>query len=178
MEYWQKFTTAAGIFIFSIFFHRLNLNDNIIIVLSGLSSISAQIFRALAGRNEDLFMASISVEVGSDLFSAPIRAQMTRCISPEETGKVFAMLASLECAVPIITSMIFTNVYNATSGLSYPWAGTFYFCAAGFTLIGKTFTILKLHSIFVFRINHRGDSLHTTWGKDGAHRHREYKRTQ
>ena len=132
----QKFTTAAGIFVFSIFFHRLNLNDNIIIVLSGLSSISAQIFRALAGTNEDLFMASISVEVGSDLFSAPIRAQMTRCIAPEETGKVFAMLASLECAVPILASMIFTNVYNATSGASYPWAGTFYFGAAGFTLIG------------------------------------------
>ena len=134
--YLQKFTTAAGIFVFSIFFHRLNLNDNIIIVLSGLSSISAQIFRALAGTNEDLFMASISVEVGSDLFSAPIRAQMTRCIAPEETGKVFAMLASLECAVPILASMIFTNVYNATSGASYPWAGTFYFGAAGFTLIG------------------------------------------
>ena len=105
-------------------------------MLSGLSSISAQIFRALAGTNEDLFMASISVEVGSDLFSAPIRAQMTRCIAPEETGKVFAMLASLECAVPILASMIFTNVYNATSGASYPWAGTFYFGAAGFTLIG------------------------------------------
>ena len=92
-------------------------------------------------------MASISVEVGSDLFSAPIRAQMTRCISPEETGKVFAMLASLECAVPILASMIFTNVYNATSGLSYPWAGTFYFGAAGFTLIGKTFsTFTLIHS--------------------------------
>ena len=123
-------------------------------------------------------MASISVEVGSDLFSAPIRAQMTRCISPEETGKVFAMLASLECAVPIITSMIFTNVYNATSGLSYPWAGTFYFCAAGFTLIGNKKLSTYLKSIFVFRINHSGDSLHTPWGKDGAHRHREYRRTE
>ena len=148
-------------------------------MLSGLSSISAQIFRALAGTRESLFMASISVEVGSDLFSAPIRAQMTRCISPEETGKVFAMLASLECAVPIIASMIFTNVYNATSGLSYPWAGTFYFGAAGFTLIGKTYLECKfIHRMFYCRFNCGNNSLHQTGRKDGANRHREYRRTQ
>ena len=112
----------------------------------------AQVSRALA-TSPRTFYSSICLEVAGDLHSPPIRAQMTRCILPQETGKVgikysskktfctehvqvFAMLASLECVVPILSSMIFTNVYNATSGSQYPWQGTFYFGSAGFTFIG------------------------------------------
>ena len=113
----------------------------------------AQVARALA-TSPRTFYSSICLEVAGDLHSPPIRAQMTRCILPQETGKVvtkysskktsytehhvqvFAMLASLECIVPILSSMIFTNVYNATSSAQYPWQGTFYFGSAGFTFIG------------------------------------------
>ena len=55
--------------------------------MSGLSGIAAQTFRALA-KTETQFFGSIGVEIGSALFSAPIRAQMTRCILSQETGKV------------------------------------------------------------------------------------------
>ena len=47
------------------------------------------------------------------------------------------MLASLESAVPILASAIFTNLYNATSELSYPWQGSFYFASSGFYLLGR-----------------------------------------
>ena len=50
--------------------------------------------------------------------------------------QVFAMLASLESAVPILASAIFTNLYNATSELTYPWQGSFYFGCIGFSSIG------------------------------------------
>ena len=46
------------------------------------------------------------------------------------------MLASLESAVPIIASVIFTNLYNATSELSYPWQGSFYIASIGFSSLG------------------------------------------
>ena len=49
------------------------------------------------------------------------------------------MLASLECFVPILSATLFTNVYNATIELKYPWNATFYFGAIGFTLIGNQF---------------------------------------
>ena len=55
------------------------------------SGIAAQVFRALA-KTEESFFGSIGVEIGADLFSAPIRAQITRCILPEETGKVVFMI--------------------------------------------------------------------------------------
>ena len=55
------------------------------------------------------------------------------------------MLASLECMVPILASVIFTNVYNATSELEYPWSSTFYFGSAGFTVIG----LIAAVSVFI-----------------------------
>ena len=59
--------------------------------------------------------------------------------------KVFAMLASLECMVPILSSMIFTNVYNATADLNYPWKGTFYFGSTFLTFLGFIATL----SVFI-----------------------------
>ena len=131
----QTFTTSAGILVFSSLFHHINLNDNLIIFFSGLSGIAAQIFRTFAN-NDNEFFASISVELASAVFSSPIRAQITRCILPAETGKVFAMLASTESFVPILSSFIFTNVYTSTIDMDYPWQGAFYLVAAGFTLVG------------------------------------------
>ena len=113
--------------------------------------MSRQTVRALA-RSKEVFYASVAGELFSGLFMGPIRGQMTRCILPTEIGKVapvpavpacqpsvqvFAMLASLECAVPILGSMIFTSIYNATSGLAYPWQGTFYFAGSGCLLPGR-----------------------------------------
>ena len=86
-------------------FHHLNLNDNLIIMLSSVSSMAAQVVqnsaveystvqymtaqvaRALA-TSPRTFYSSICLEVAGDLHSPPIRAQMTRCILPQETGKV------------------------------------------------------------------------------------------
>ena len=46
------------------------------------------------------------------------------------------MLASLESFVPILASWVFTNLYNATSELEYPWQASFYFAVAGFAALG------------------------------------------
>ena len=67
------------------------------------------------------------------------------------------MLASLESAVPILASAIFTNLYNATSELTYPWQGSFYFGCIGFSSIGMALKmdighwtcIVKTETIFV-----------------------------
>ena len=131
---------GGGILLFMPVFHHFNVNDNIIIVSAAVSVITGQIIRALA-RTSLVFTVSVTVEIFGSLFAGPIRGQMTRCIFPEETGKVFAMLASLECAVPILASMIFTNVYNATSGAEYPWKGTFYFTSSAMMLPGVILTL-------------------------------------
>ena len=72
---------------------------------------------------------------------------MTRCVHPHETGKIFAMLASVESLIPILASNTFTRLYNATSDLQYPWVGSFYFLGAGcilMALITATYIYLSL----------------------------------
>ena len=87
----QTAYTSGGLLLLMPIMHHFNVNDNLIILVSGLSGISGQIFRALA-KTEITFFASVSVEVFANFFSAPIRAQMTRCVAPEETGKVKLLL--------------------------------------------------------------------------------------
>ena len=47
------------------------------------------------------------------------------------------MVASMEAFVPILSSMIYSNLYNATIELAYPWHGSFYFLSIGLTIIGN-----------------------------------------
>ena len=124
-----------GTFIIIPIFHFFNVNDNIIIMCSLSSTISSTLVRALA-KTETIFLSSTLVGALGYIQSAPIRAQISRCVSPEELGKVFAMLASTESVVPIIASSVFTNLYNATSDLLYPWQATFYFVEASIMSLG------------------------------------------
>ena len=123
-------------------FHHFDVNDNLIILFSGVSCILSRVTRALA-KTEDAFFASTACGLLLYIFQAPIRAQMTRCVSSLELGKVFAMLASLESVVPIASSALFTWLYNSTSELFYPWQGSFYFLSAGFTVLGQEFGPLE-----------------------------------
>ena len=116
-------------------FHYFNVNDNIIIILACLSASSAQIFRGFATKPW-MFFASAGLDFASSTISPPIRAQMTRCVYPHETGKVFAMLSSVESLVPILASTVFTHLYTSTSTLPYPWPGSFYFAGAVCILLG------------------------------------------
>ena len=125
----------VGTFVIMPVFHYFNVNDNIIIIAAFFSAISSILLRAFA-KTEQIFYASTLLGVLSTIPSAPIRAQISRCVSPEELGKVFAMLASTESLVPILASSLFTNLYNQTSDLGYPGQATFYFVETGIVCIG------------------------------------------
>ena len=56
---------------------------------------------------------------------------------------MFALLASFESAGPIIASNMYIPLYNATSGLPFPWPGSFFFLEAGFVSLGKNTFPLK-----------------------------------
>ena len=139
-SYYQMLETViqtSGMVILFPIFHYFNVNDNLIVMLSCLSGFSAQIFRGFA-KEEWMLFASTAVNFGNHIFSPPIRSQMTRCVHPHETGKIFAMLASVESFVPILASATFTRLYNYTADHQYPWVGSFYFAGAACILIGLT----------------------------------------
>jgi len=127
-------------------FHHFNVNDNIIILTSSISGIASRLIKALAKTETTFFLAPLG-GIFLNVFYAPIRAQMTRCVTNEDLGKVFAMLASFESAVPITASAIFTTYYNATSELDYPWTGSFYLLGIGFFIIGAALTIVVYISL-------------------------------
>ena len=52
------------------------------------------------------------------------------------------MFASIEAFVPILASLTYSNLYNATIELRYPWNRSFYFLSAGLTLIGILVTMV------------------------------------
>ena len=63
----------------------------------------------------------------------PIRAQISRCVHPDELGKVFAVLSSTEALVPILASTIYSKVYLATVDTAVP--GATYFMSAAITCV-------------------------------------------
>ena len=130
--------------------HHFNTNDNLIILISTLSLISQRLTKWLA-KTRDVFLASTAVGALENVFYAPARSQITRCVSSEELGKViyhpfdlsllgllmamtyqkvFATMSSLQSLSPIIATAIYSSVYNATSDLLYPWASSYLLMSA------------------------------------------------
>ena len=147
----QMVMSMVGVVLIMPLFHYFNGNDNVIIISSGISKILSQLVRAFA-RTEKVFFFSTVVGTLRIIYNAPVRAQISRCVEPQELGKVnpidiykpsddhakvFAMLGVFEAIVPIIASSVFTKLYNATSELDYPWDGSYYFGTIGVVIIGK-----------------------------------------
>ena len=73
----QTLVSNVGTMVSMPLFHHFNVNDNLIILISGVSCILSRVTRALA-KTEQAFLASSACGVLLYIFSAPIRAQMTR----------------------------------------------------------------------------------------------------
>lgn len=67
-------------------FHHFNVHDNIIILVGMVSNMTARTIKPLA-KTKNVFFISWAC-CCSSVFYAPVRAQISRCISAEELGKV------------------------------------------------------------------------------------------
>lgn len=68
-------------------FHYFNINDSVIILLSLFSNMAFYLYKMLV-KSENAFFASSAFGCMINLFYAPIRVQVTRCVSTEDLGKV------------------------------------------------------------------------------------------
>ena len=68
-------------------FHYFNINDSVIILLSLFSNMVFYLYKMLV-KTENAFFASSAFGCMINLFYAPIRVQVTRCVSTEDLGKV------------------------------------------------------------------------------------------
>ena len=67
-------------------FHHFNVHDNIIILVGMVSNMTARTIKPLA-KTKNVFFISWAC-CCSSVFYAPVRAQISRCVSAEELGKV------------------------------------------------------------------------------------------
>ena len=93
MDRYSYFSTVAnavsnvGTLISLPIFHYFNASDNSIILLSGLSGILIRLCEGLV-QSEEGFFAATFLGLLVNVFYAPVRAQITRCVSSNELGKV------------------------------------------------------------------------------------------
>ena len=87
-------------------FHYFNTNDNVIILIAGGFGILMRVFKGLV-KTEDGFFASTVFALLSNMFYAPARAQISRCVLAQELGKV-----SLSSKRPIIYICTLLGICN------------------------------------------------------------------
>jgi len=131
--------SSLAMFVLFPLFHRFKINDNLIIILSCISQIGGALLRGFSTHSW-MFYLSTAVDFGTSIVSPPIRAQISHCVEPHELGKIFGMLASIESLIPIIGTIIYSRIYNATRELPYPLPGSCYFVSCGFIGIGLFLT--------------------------------------
>ena len=123
---WYKTTaslvSSVSMFLLFPLFHRFEVNDNFIIMLSCISQMGASFVRGMA-TDTWIFYISPIVDFGTSIVWPAMRAQITCCVEPHEVGKIFAMLGSVESVIPIIGTNVYTRLYNATRELAYPLPG-------------------------------------------------------
>ena len=93
MDRYSYFSTVAnavsnvGTLISLPIFHYFNASDNSIILISGLSGLLIRLCKGLV-KSEEGFFAATFLGLLVNVFYAPVRAQITRCVSSNELGKV------------------------------------------------------------------------------------------
>lgn len=101
--------------------------SDISIVLVGLA---CKLVRTLwAGFCVETWMVFVSVAIGSmaGVITSALRSILSKSVSDDETGKVFALASSTETAAKLLGSVIFVNIYAATLQV---WSGLAYMCCA------------------------------------------------
>lgn len=91
----------------------LGMKDVFIIVVGAIAHASGRIVFVLANRPELFYVGAVVAALGPVV--APVLRSMTSKLVPvEERGKVFAMLAVCDNAVPLFSGTLYSQIYNAT----------------------------------------------------------------
>lgn len=94
----------------------LKLKDTTIAMLGAACFAIARIFFTLAQIPEFFFIGAAISSVGP--VEGPIIRSMTSKVVPSsERGKVFAILSVCDMAVPLVSSVLYTQIYNWTVGI-------------------------------------------------------------
>ncbi|KAI2806544.1 hypothetical protein BLOT_008501 [Blomia tropicalis] len=99
---------------------QMKLSDGTLIIISQLSSFCRNI---LMGTFLSPFAYFLSIIIGSlsGFTVVAARTKISKIVSAEEVGKIFSLSTTMEAIVPMIGSLIYTNIFSVTISF-YPGA--------------------------------------------------------
>lgn len=91
----------------------LGLKDTVIIMLGALCHSIARLFFALSESTVLIYVGGIFAGFGP-IVAPVIRSMLSKIVSPAERGKAFSILAVADNAVPLVSGICYSQIYNAT----------------------------------------------------------------
>lgn len=89
------------------------VHDATIGILATISKVVSLVIMSLAWNGWVLFLGACSGFL-SAFAAIVIRSMLSKCVNKSDLGKIYSLLASLEAAVPLFASPLFTIVYTST----------------------------------------------------------------
>ncbi|XP_077302511.1 lysosomal proton-coupled steroid conjugate and bile acid symporter SLC46A3 [Arctopsyche grandis] len=112
----------------------LNWRDTIIVMIGSVSHAGGRFFFAFAKQSWFFYIGAVVASLGPCV--APvIRSMTSKTVPLEERGKVFALLSVCDNAVALFSSILYSQLYNATLDTEYPNAIFFLTIASQFTVL-------------------------------------------
>lgn len=93
----------------------LKWSDTIIAMFGSYCFALARVFFALAEVPEVFYLGAAVSSIGP-VGGPLIRSMASKVVPSSERGKVFAMLSVCDNAVPLVSSVLYTQIYNMTLG--------------------------------------------------------------
>ncbi|XP_071443127.1 proton-coupled folate transporter-like [Hetaerina americana] len=92
---------------------KLGVRDTMIASFGAVLSSCARVTFGLA-KNPDLFYLGAVLAAFAPVIPSVLRSMTSKLVPPSERGRVFAVLSSADNAVPIVSGIMYSQLYNAT----------------------------------------------------------------
>ncbi|XP_059091356.1 proton-coupled folate transporter-like [Tigriopus californicus] len=136
--------SSCGMLVAMPIFHFFKVPDMVVTFVATILLIIGKLLMGTIGKTWTFYAYSCMNVLLGFLLPA-MRSVISKCVTQEELGKIFAMLSSCEAIVPILGSLLYSNVYLLTAESNYP--GTIFLTSAGFLMINLLFTTCILAAL-------------------------------
>jgi len=106
-------SSFATLCVMPLLSYKLRLHDATIGIIGSVFGVASNLVRTFA-QVSWLFYLSSAVGLIAQAPAIVIRSYISKVVPADELGSVFSMVASLEACVPLVTSPLFTYVYQQT----------------------------------------------------------------
>lgn len=140
-------SSVGTIVVMPLLSYYFRVEDSMLGFAGGVSSLFTYVLRATAPAPWVFYLSSVVSLLSSTVLVAS-RAAVSKLAETTELGAVFAVLAASEAVIPVLSSFVYTYIYNATLE-TFP--GTIYVTAAvGSVVVCCSYTWLLTHGVSKF----------------------------